>query len=104
MTSSASDVIVIDPIDSVGVARAALRPGDVVRAGDAGEVVVRSRIPRGHKVALCDLSPGEPVLKYGAQIGVATVPITRGDHVHLHNLVTVRGRQSERPPEVNPGD
>lgn len=42
-------------------------------------------IPFGHKVALRDLAEGDPVLKYGVAIGVATRPIAAGDHVHVHN-------------------
>jgi altronate dehydratase len=30
------------------------------------------------------------VLKYHEAIGVATVPIQVGDHVHVHNLESVR--------------
>jgi len=39
----------------------------------------------GHKVALKSMVTGEPVLKYGVAIGVATQNITQGDHVHVHN-------------------
>lgn len=42
-------------------------------------------IPFGHKVALKSMAIGEPVLKYGVAIGVATQNIAQGDHVHVHN-------------------
>lgn len=42
-------------------------------------------IPFGHKVALKSMATGEPVLKYGVAIGVATQNIAQGDHVHVHN-------------------
>jgi len=47
-------------------------------------------VPIGHKVALRDLAVGEPVIKYGQDIGKVIQPIRRGDHVHTHNLKTKR--------------
>ncbi|WP_037577597.1 UxaA family hydrolase [Phaeacidiphilus oryzae] len=43
-------------------------------------------VPRGHKVALRDLTEGQPVLRYGQVIGFAARDIAAGEHVHLHNL------------------
>ncbi len=40
----------------------------------------------GHKLAARDIRAGEKIVKYGAPIGSATMPIARGDHVHLHNM------------------
>ena len=48
-----------------------------------------SPVPAGHKIALCDLAPGERVIKYGFPIGSATQAILRGSHVHTHNLRTL---------------
>lgn len=45
-------------------------------------------VPCGHKFALRDIAAGENVVKYGMPIGRATVPIRRGEHVHIHNLKT----------------
>ena len=56
----------------------------VIRAGTA--------IPYGHKVALTPLKPGDPIIKYGEVIGAATRDIAVGDHVHVHNLDSLRGR------------
>jgi hypothetical protein len=94
-------LIVLDPADSVGVTTGALRAGDVVTTPDGSECVVRTRVRPGHKVALRDHEEGEPVIKYGAPIGVATARILQGEHVHSHNLVTVRGRRSARRGELD---
>jgi hypothetical protein len=40
----------------------------------------------GHKAALLAVAKGAPVVKYGAIIGHASMAISPGDHVHLHNL------------------
>jgi hypothetical protein len=42
-------------------------------------------------VALREIAAGEKVIKYGASIGVATGDIHPGEHVHTHNLRSVRG-------------
>jgi altronate dehydratase len=69
--------------DDVAVALADLAAGQHIGALD---VLLRDPIPRGHKFALRDLSPGQAVRKYGHPIGQATAPILRGAHVHVHNL------------------
>lgn len=43
-------------------------------------------IPFGHKVALCAIAVGAPIIKYGVTIGLAITPISKGEHVHVHNL------------------
>jgi len=58
---------------------------------DGREVLSASAIPFGHKVAISHIGAGDHVVKYGASIGVATRDIEPGEHVHSHNLVTVRG-------------
>lgn len=53
-------------------------------------------VPMGHKVAICDISPGQPVLKYNQPIGTASKPIEKGRHVHDHNVLsTVQGATDE---------
>ncbi|HKW29489.1 MAG TPA: UxaA family hydrolase, partial [Verrucomicrobiae bacterium] len=52
------------------------------------EIRLLEKISRGHKVALKDLSAGDPVIKFGARIGHSTKPIARGAWVHLHNLAS----------------
>src|SRR5947208_442974 len=55
--------------------------------GVAGRAVeVREPIALGHKVALGDIQPGEPVRKYGQIIGFAAKAIPAGSWVHVHNL------------------
>ncbi len=49
-------------------------------------VVVKERIPAGHKVATRAIAAGQPVRRYSQIIGFATQPIAPGYHVHVHNL------------------
>ena len=72
----------------------------IIHPRDNGEV--RSD---GHKYALCPLCAGEPVVKYGMPIGVASCPIAPGDHVHVQNLRTGLGENKEyeyHPPFRRP--
>ena len=84
-------VIVISDRDNVATALEPLSPGQTIDAV-GGRVVVREAIANGHKVALARIALGAPVLKYGNPIGTATADIEAGDHVHVHNVASARGR------------
>ncbi len=81
--------------DDVGVAVIDLKKGATAGAVTlegkaAGSVKVRENVPLGHKVAMRDVAQERAVIKYGRQIGKAVKPIAKGDHVHTHNLRTMR--------------
>ena len=81
----------LHPSDNVAVALADLEMGEVLDL-PPGRVVVGPRIPFGHKVAVAAVAVGEEVRKYGEVIGLANAPISPGDHVHVHNVESQRGR------------
>ena len=54
--------------------------------GQTEQITLPSTIPAGHKFALCEISAGEYVVKYGEPIGQALVRIRPGEHVHVHNI------------------
>ena len=62
------------------------------RSGETKEFKVNQPIPYGHKIAVKSIPVGTPVIKYGEQIGIATKDIQPGDHVHIFNLESTRGR------------
>jgi altronate dehydratase small subunit len=76
---------VVEPIDA---------PGEVVVESAGGRTVVRisDNIPFGHKFAIRDIPEGSLIIKYGEPIGVARIDIKAGEHVHVHNLESKRGR------------
>jgi len=78
----------IHPSDNVSVALRDAEVGSVFQA-----VAVAERIPAGHKLSLTPIAAGAPVIKYGYPIGVASVDIPAGVHVHVHN---VRGNLPEK--------
>lgn len=89
-------VFVIDERDNVGtvVVEPVNAGEEVVTNGRLNDLVVvaSNPIPYGHKIALKDIARGETVYKYGLSIGTATADIRTGDHVHIHNVESNRGR------------
>ena len=77
----------IHPADNVAVALEDLSKGEQV-AVDGYSVTAAENVARGHKVALVPIAKGEPVIKYGNTIAVATADIPAGAWVHTHNVVT----------------
>ena len=93
----AKNALVLTSEDNVATALEEISAGDTVdiytSAGEQlDQLTVSGDIPRGHKIALCDIAKGESILKYGYQIGLASLEIKRGDYVHVHNLESARGR------------
>ncbi|HBT40366.1 MAG: SAF domain protein [Thermotoga sp. 50_1627] len=81
--------------DDVGVAVVDLKKGETARGrtlegNTEYEIQVQQDIPLGHKIALRDIEQGEKVKEYGEIIGVATKKIMKGEHVHVHNIRTLR--------------
>ncbi|MEO5693983.1 MAG: altronate dehydratase family protein [Usitatibacter sp.] len=73
----------LNPADDVVIACRELESGtNLLKEG----VVVKERIPAGHKAATRAIAVGEPVRRYSQVIGFATQPIAPGFHVHVHNL------------------
>jgi altronate dehydratase small subunit len=92
MTEAAA--IVLHPADDVAVLVAAVAAGDDVAIRGAREglrLVAAAALASGHKLALRDLAAGHDVRKYGEVIGRLTAPVAAGDHVHVHNLKSLRG-------------
>ena len=81
--------VIIDEKDNVVVAIRQLEAGADVAyplpAGGEGHVVTKEAIPLFHKIARTDIKKGDKVVKYGEYIGVATLDISQGEHVHTHN-------------------
>ena len=85
-------VIISDPNDNIATARVEIEAGVILSREVGDDITLRDRIPFGHKLALEPIAQGEPVLKYGQRIGIATRDIVAGDLVHVDNLAGERGR------------
>jgi galactarate dehydratase len=93
MTLANSPVILLNSIDDVAVARAAIRRGE---ATGIDGLFAAEQIPRGHKVAVRDIPAGQEVKKFGQSIGIATQFVPAGGHVHLHNLAVIESEHQHQ--------
>lgn len=75
--------------DNVVTAVSDISAGETVTVkfqGEKTEYACNQNVPFGHKVAIQNIASGEKILKYGEEIGSATVDIKKGDWVHIHNV------------------
>lgn len=75
----------------------------VLHERDDVAVLTRAQenVPAGHKVARHNLPAGTLVHKYGQVIGRATVDISGGEHVHVHNLAMPDVSATRSPPPAS---
>ena len=62
------------------------------KKGESRLITLKNDIPYGHKIALCPIEKGSDIVKYGESLGEASANIGPGEHVHVHNLDSKRGR------------
>jgi len=89
-----TNAIVLNERDNVATALCEIRSGEriSVRNGEEREIEVTQDIPFGHKFAIREIQKGEHIIKYGEIIGRALADIRKGEHVHVHNIESLRGR------------
>jgi len=88
--------IMIDARDNVAtlIADASAKDTVTVTLDGKKKMTVKAvqKIPFGHKIAIAPIKKGETVFKYGTSIGSASKNIKAGEHVHVHNIESNRGR------------
>ncbi len=88
------NALIIHENDSVVISLKDISKGESVSYKTIdGQVVsfeVLDTVPPYHKIAIKDIKKGEPILKYGEYIGIASQDIKKGNHVHEHNVGSVR--------------
>ena len=93
------NAMIIDAKDNVAVAIEPISKGDTVTYicdGVEQSLPALEDIIIYHKVATRDIAKGEPVVKYGEHIGLATCDIRAGEHVHVHNVEGHRENLEEK--------
>ena len=83
------NAIIIDAKDNVAVAIEPIAKSDnavYVCEGKEVSLPALEDITIYHKLATRDIAKGEPVVKYGEHIGIASSDIKAGEHVHVHNV------------------
>lgn len=78
--------IKINEKDNVAVALAVIPAGTIY-----ADIAAKQEIPAGHKMAVCNISKGAKIIKYGCEIGTAADDIAAGEWVHTHNIKTSLG-------------
>jgi (2R)-sulfolactate sulfo-lyase subunit alpha len=86
--------------DDVGVAVMDLKAGEEIGVAtlegkEVKEIKLVSDVPLGHKVAMVNLSADKHVIEYGRAIGCAIAPIQAGEHIHIHNIKSLRWAASK---------
>ena len=93
MSQSRRQWVIMHPYDDVAVALTPLEAGAEISAPDGTfTVALKQPIPFGHKFAIRAIPKGGLVHKYGQVIGSASCDIAPGEHVHVHNVESRRGR------------
>ena len=92
----ARNALKLSPKDNVASALVALAKGDTALVGYHDEapvsVAIVDEVPYGFKLAVCDIAKGQPILKYGMVMGIASMDIKAGQMVHVQNVEGARGR------------
>lgn len=89
------DALVLHRDDDVAILLRDVAAGERIEMLAEGVLTpldIRTPMPTGHKAALRDMSAGHHVRKYGEVIGELGAPVARGEHVHVHNLFSLRAR------------
>src|SRR3954452_3966470 len=85
LPTAQNSAIHLHPDDNIAVARVPLSPGQNLEI-DGVSIRVKDSVPAGHKVALRNITAGQPIIRYGQVIGRASANIEAGQHVHVHNV------------------
>lgn len=90
------NAVIINNKDDVATVTKDLKKGEKARyltdENDINEIILANDIPFGHKFAVRNIVKNQEVLKYGESIGKATKNISKGEHVHIQNVESNRGR------------
>ena len=86
--------IVLHPKDNVATLFEGGRAGEpcILQGEGSGRLTLLQDVPFGHKVCVVETPACADVLKYGHTIGTARAPLKVGEHAHVHNIDSARGR------------
>jgi (2R)-sulfolactate sulfo-lyase subunit alpha len=88
-------ILLHETTDDVGVAVMDLKSGEEIavvtlEGQPVKDIRLVTDVPLGHKVAMRDLALDKEIIEYGRTIGAATTAIAAGEHVHVHNIKSLR--------------
>lgn len=88
-----SKFLILASTDNVATATSDLKPGETLII-DGKEVKLSDEIKLGHKFSIKPIKKGDFILKYGEIIGAASCDINKGEHIHVHNIHSLKGGSS----------
>ncbi|MEH7417823.1 galactarate dehydratase [Neobacillus drentensis] len=74
--------IKINDNDNVAITVNAIPAGTIA----IDDILANQDIPQGHKIALCNIGEGAPIVRYGVILGYALHSIKKGDWINEHML------------------
>ncbi len=86
--------LMVNPKDTVVMVLEDSKRGDTVQT-PKGEITLLEDVEFAHKVSIVPLKQGEPVIKYGEEIGYMLADAPAGTWIHNHNMGCDRGRKKE---------
>lgn len=87
------NTVKIDKKDNVIIAIEPINKTEDIKFLKDGKIITLQAIDNitiYHKIAVEDIKKGSPIIKYGEHIGQASREILKGEHVHTHNVNSVR--------------
>jgi len=82
-----SSALIIKENDDVAVAMQDIAMRSCMNI-NGRKLIVTENISKGHKISVRNIEKGSEVIKYGYPIGIASEPISKGEWVHDHNMVS----------------
>jgi altronate hydrolase len=83
MTTHEHELLKLNSDDNVALALSEIAEGEAIGPDNP---VSGDKIPAGHKIAVRKIDAGQPIIKYGQIIGIASHSIDCGSYVHTHNV------------------
>ena len=84
--------LMINPADTVIMLLEDGKKGDTVITPN-GELTLLEDIEFAHKVTIFDMKKGQPVIKYGEEIGFMLLDLPAGSWIHNHVMGCERGKK-----------
>ncbi len=92
---SQKELLIMDINDNIGIIKQEAIKGKniAIQNPELEDLIeVKEDIPFGFKIAIKDINQEDIIYKFGEAIGIASVPIAKGEMVHVHNVEGLRGR------------
>ena len=86
--------LMINPSDTVVMVLEDAKKGDTIQTV-TGEISLLEDVEFAHKVSIVPMKQGDPVIKYGEEIGYMLVDAPAGTWIHNHNMGCDRGQKQK---------